>query len=71
MFRLCAFECFGWRGHVSVFGNFRGEMVDVLGFSFLRRLIFGKGGFDIVGKDGKGLFFWYTRDDLMIGGFGK
>lgn len=51
MFRLCAFECFGWRGHVSVFGNFRGEMVDVLGFSFLRRLIFGKDrkGFGIRG----------------------
>lgn len=57
MFRLCAFECFGWRGHVSVFGNFRGEMVDALGFSFLRRLIFGKGGLILLERMGKVYFF--------------
>lgn len=57
MFRLCAFECFGWRGHVSVFGNFRGEMVDALGFSFLRRLIFGKGRLILLERMGKVNFF--------------
>lgn len=41
----------------SVFGNFRGEMVD-LGFFFLRRLIFGKGGLERMEKV-IFFFFWY------------
>lgn len=52
----------------SVFGNFRGEVVDAF-FFFLRRLIFGKRGLML--KRMEKLFFWYTRDDLMIRGFEK
>lgn len=61
MFRLCAFECFGWGGHVSVGvwkfsrgdGRFR--------FFFFKEIDFWERR---IGKDGKGFvifffFFWY------------
>lgn len=45
----------------SVFGNFRGEMVDALGF-FFKEIDFWEGGIDI-GKDGKGFVIFLVYEE--------
>lgn len=45
----------------SVFGNFRGEMVDALGF-FFKEIDFWEGGIDI-GKDGKGFLIFLIYEE--------